>query len=315
MKAVRFHEYGGPEVLKYEDAPKPEAGAGEVLGAGPCHFGESCRLEDSRGPTSRAFREHLLPFNLGWDVSGGEESSGRALLNGRLADEVFGKPDLARSGAYAEYVAVREGEIARKPVGLDHVHAAALPLAGLTAWQALFDVAELKAGQKVLIHAAAGGVGSLAVQFAKVKGLFVAGTASGRNQDFLKELGVDQPVNYETTRFEDVLQDADAVIDALGGEIRTRSWKALKKGGILVALIGGPPTDEGAKALGVRQTVMWVQPNPAELAEIGSLAVAGKIRVLIDAVLPLQEAAKAHEMSQTERTRGKIVLKVENPQG
>jgi len=110
-----------------------------------------------------------------------------------------------------------------------------------------------------------------------------------------------------------VVRDADAVIDALGGEIRTRSWKALKKGGILVALIGGPPTDEGAKALGVRQTVMWVQPNPAELAEIGSLAASGKIRVLIDAVLPLQEAAKAHEMSQTERTRGKIVLKVGNP--
>jgi NADPH:quinone reductase-like Zn-dependent oxidoreductase len=191
------------------------------------------------------------------------------------------------------------------------VHAAALPLAGLTAWQALFDVGELKAGQKVLIHAAAGGVGSLAVQFAKLKGLTVVGTASGRNQDFLKELGVDQPVNYEATRFEDVVQDADAVIDALGGEVRTRSWKLLKKGGILVALLGGPPSEDGAKALGVRQTVMWAKSNPAQLTEIGDLAVAGKIRVWIEAVLPLAEAAKAHEMSQTGRTRGKIVLKVD----
>ncbi len=314
MKAIRFHQYGGPEVLKYEDAPKPEAGAGEVLvrvhatSVNPVDW-------KIRAGYLRGFREYALPFILGWDVSGVVESVGPGVSQWKAGDEVFGKPDLARSGAYAEYVAVREGEIARKPVGLDHVHAAALPLAGLTAWQALFDVAELKAGQKVLIHAAAGGVGSLAVQFAKVKGLFVAGTASGRNQNFLKELGVDQPVDYETTRFEDVVHDADAVIDALGGEIRTRSWKALKKGGIVAALIGGPPSDEGAKALGVRQTVMWVQPNPAELAEIGSLAASGKIRVLIDAVLPLRDAAKAHEMSQTERTRGKIVLKVENPQG
>jgi NADPH:quinone reductase-like Zn-dependent oxidoreductase len=312
MKAVRFHEYGGPEVLNYEDAPMPEAGAGEVLvrvhatSVNPVDW-------KIRAGYLRAFREYPLPFILGWDVSGVVESVGPGITQWKAGDEVFGKPDLARNGAYAEYVAVREGEIARKPEALDHVHAAALPLAGLTAWQALFDVAELKAGQKVLIHAAAGGVGSLAVQFAKLKGLFVAGTASGRNQSLLKELGVDQPVDYETTRFEDVVQDADAVVDALGGETRIRSWKALKKGGIVAALIGGPPTDEGAKALGVRQTVMWVQPNQAELAEIGSLAASGKIRVLIDAVLPLQEAARAHEMSQTERTRGKIVLEVENP--
>ncbi|MGH9593560.1 MAG: NADP-dependent oxidoreductase [Bryobacteraceae bacterium] len=312
MKAIRFHEYGGPEVLKYEEAPKPEAGAGEVLvrvhatSVNPVDW-------KIRAGHLRGFREYPLPFILGWDVSGVIESLGPGVTQWKAGDEVFGRPDLARPGAYAEYIVVREGEIARKPKALDYVHAAAIPLVGLTAWQALFDVAELKAGQKVLIHAAAGGVGSLAVQFAKLKGLVVAGTASGRNQDLLKELGVDQPVNYETTRFEDVVHDADAVIDTMGGEIRTRSWNALKKGGILVALLGGPPSEEGAKALGVRQTVMWVKPNAAALTEIGELAASGRIRVLIEAVLPLEEAAKAHQMSQTERTRGKIVLKVGTP--
>jgi NADPH:quinone reductase-like Zn-dependent oxidoreductase len=310
MKAVRFHEYGASDVLKYEDAPKPEAGAGEVLVR--VHATSVNPIDwKIRAGHLRGFREYPLPFIVGWDVSGVVESVGPDVTQWKAGDEVFGRPDPARNGAYAEYIAVREGEIARKPARLDHVHAAALPLAGLTAWQALFDVGELKAGQKVLIHAAAGGVGSLAVQFAKLKGLTVVGTASGRNQDFLKELGVDQPVNYEATRFEDVVQDADAVIDALGGEVRTRSWKLLKKGGILVALLGGPPSEDGAKALGVRQTVMWAKSNPAQLTEIGDLAVAGKIRVWIEAVLPLAEAAKAHEMSQTGRTRGKIVLKVD----
>jgi NADPH:quinone reductase-like Zn-dependent oxidoreductase len=314
MKAVRFHEYGGPEVLKYEDAPKPEAGEGEVLirvhatSVNPIDW-------KIRAGHLRGFREYLLPFILGWDVSGVIESVGPGVTQWKAGDEVFGRPDLARPGAYAEYIAVREGEIARKPAALDYVQAAAIPLAGLTAWQALFDVAELKPGQRVLIQAAAGGVGSLAVQFAKLQGLYVAGTASGRNQDFLKELGVDQPVNYETTRFEDVVQDMDAVIDALGGEIRTRSWKTLKKRGILVALLGGPPSEEGAKEVGVRQTVMWVKPNPAELTEIGDLAATGKIRVILDSVFALRDAAKAHERSQTEHARGKIVLKVEDQVG
>jgi NADPH:quinone reductase-like Zn-dependent oxidoreductase len=309
MKAVRFHEYGGPEVLKYEDAPKPEAGPGEVLVR--VHATSVNPIDwKIRAGHLRGFRDYPLPFILGWDVSGVIESAGPDVTQWKAGDEVFGRPDIARPGAYAEYIAVREGEVALKPQALDHIHAAAIPLVGLTAWQALFDVGELKPGQKVLIHAAAGGVGSLAVQFAKLKGLVVAGTASGRNQDFLKELGVDQPVNYETARFEDVVHDADAVIDTLGGEIRKRSWNVLKKGGILVALLGGPPSEDGAKALGVRQTVMWVQSNPAELAEIGELAASGKVRVLIEAALPLEEAAKAHQMSQTERTRGKIVLKV-----
>ena len=310
MKAVRFHEYGGPEVLRYEDAPKPEPASGEVLLK--VHAASVNPIDwHIRAGHLKGFRDYELPFILGWDLSGVVELVGAGVTQWKPGDEVFGKPDLARNGAYAEYVAVREAEIARKPKSLDHVHSAAIPLAALTAWQALFDAAGLKAGQKVLIHAAAGGVGCYAVQLAKLKGLVVAATASGRNKAFLKELGVDQAIDYETTNFDEVVHDADAVIEPMGGGIRNRSWKVLKKGGILVALTGPPPSEEDAKAHGVRQKLVFVQTNPAQLAGIADLADAGKLRTFIEAVLPLREAAKAHEMSQKGHTRGKIVLDVE----
>ena len=168
----------------------------------------------------------------------------------------------------------------------------------------------MKAGQKVLIQAAAGGVGHFAIQFAKVKGLYVAGTASGRNQEYLKQLGCDLPINYETTRFEDVVHDYDAVVESIGGDVRARSWKVLKKGGALVALIGPPPSEDDAKAHGVRASIIWGQGNPDQLAEIAGLADAGKVRPEIAAVFPLRDAAKAHQMSETEHVRGKIVIQV-----
>ena len=264
MKAVRFHSYGGPDVLVYEDAPKPEPAAGEVLlkvhatSVNPIDW-------KVRAGHMKSFRDYPLPFILGWDVSGVVESVGSGVTGFKPGDEVYGRPDLARNGAYAEYVVVKESEIARKPKNLDHVHAAAIPLVGLTAWQALFDAAGLTAGQKVLIQAAAGGVGHMAVQFAKIKELYVAGTASGQNQEYLKQLGCDLPINYETTRFEDVVHDYDAVVESMGGEVRNRSWKVLKEGGILVALIGPPPSEEDAKAHGVRQPSFGVKPNPISL--------------------------------------------------
>ncbi|MGH9645603.1 MAG: NADP-dependent oxidoreductase, partial [Bryobacteraceae bacterium] len=196
------------------------------------------------------------------------------------------------------------------PKSLDHIHSAAIPLAGLTAWQALFDTAGLTAGQKVLVQAAAGGVGHLAIQFAKIKNLYVAGTASGRNQEFLKQLGCDLPIDYETTRFEDVVHDYDAVVESMGGDVRTRSWKVLKKGGILVALIGPPPSEDDAKSHGVRASIIWGQADPVQLWEIKRLVDSGKVRPEIAAVFPLRDAAKAHRMSETEHVRGKIVLQV-----
>ena len=264
----------------------------------------------TRAGHMKGFRDYPLPFILGWDVSGVIESCGTGVTEWKPGDEVFGRPDPARNGAYAEYVAVREGDLARKPAKLDHIHSAAIPLAGLTAWQALFDTADLKAGQKVLIQAAAGGVGHFAVQFAKLKGLYVAGTARGRNQDFLKQLRCDLPINYETNLFEDLVHDLDAVIESMGGEVRKRSWKVLKRGGMMVCLIGPPPSEEDAKAQGVRAAIIWGQMNAAQLTEIGNLADSGRVHSEIAAVFPLREAAQAHKMSETEHVRGKIVLQV-----
>ena len=309
MKAVRFHRYGTPEVLVYEDAPKPEPATGEVLVK--VHATSVNPIDwKIRAGHLKGFREYPLPFILGWDVSGVIESVGAGVNQWKKGDEVYGFPDATRNGAYAEYIAVEETKLARKPQSLDHIHSAAIPLAGLTAWQALFNTAGLTARQKVLIHAAAGGVGHLAIQFAKVQGLYVAGTASGRNQEYLRQLGCDLPINYETTRFEDVARDFDAVIESMGGEVRTRSWKVLKKGGILVALIGPPPSEEDAKAHGVRAPIIWGQMNAGQLTEIAKLADSGKVRPEIAAVFPLHDAAKAHQMSETEHVRGKIVIQV-----
>jgi len=309
MKAVRFHSYGGPDVLVYEDAPKPEPAAGEVLVK--VHATSVNPIDwKIRAGHLKGFRDYPLPFILGWDVSGVVESVGSGETGFKPGDEVYGRPDLGRSGAYAEYIAVKKDEIAPKPTRLNHVHSAAIPLVGLTAWQALFDAAGLTAGQKVLVHAAAGGVGHMAIQFAKLKDLYVAGTASGHNQEYLKQLGCDLPINYETTRFEDVVHDYDAVVESMGGDVRTRSWKVLKKGGILVALIGPPPSEEDAKAHGVRASIIWGQAKSDQLKEIARLADTGRVKPEIAAVFPLRDAAKAHQMSETEHVRGKIVLQV-----
>ena len=309
MKAVRFHTYGAPDVLVYEDVSRPEPAAGEVLVK--VHATSVNPIDwKIRAGHLRGFRDYPLPFIVGWDVSGVVESVGSGVNGFRPGDDVYGFPDSSRNGAYAEYISVDQTRLARKPKSLDHIHSAAIPLAGLTAWQALFDTAGLTSGQKVLIHAAAGGVGHLAIQFAKIHGLYVAGTASGRNQEYLKQLGCDLPINYETTRFEEVAHDFDAVIESMGGEVRNRSWKVLKKGGILVALIGPPPSEEDAKAHGVRSIVIWGQAKSDQLAEIGLLADSGRVKPEIAAVFPLRDAAYAHKMSETEHVRGKIVLQV-----
>jgi NADPH:quinone reductase-like Zn-dependent oxidoreductase len=307
MKAVRMHDYGGPEVLRYEDSPRPELGEGDVLvkvhaaGVNPVDW-------KIRGGYARAFRDYPLPLILGWDFSGVVEELGPGVTGWNPGDEVYARPDIGRPGAYAEYIAVRASEIQRKPKNLDHVHSAAIPLAALTAWQAI-SAGQLQAGQKILIHAAAGGVGTFAVQLAKWKGAYVIGTASARNHEFLRELGADELIDYNTERFEQKVKDVDVVLDAMAGETRERSWQVLKKGGILVSILG-QPSAETAKANGVRTAGVFVQPNQGQLEELANLADAGKVRPVIDTVLPLADAAKAHEMNATLHTRGKIVLRV-----
>jgi NADPH:quinone reductase-like Zn-dependent oxidoreductase len=309
MKAVRIHEYGTPDVLVYEDAPRPKPGTGEVLVR--VHAAALNPVDwKIRAGYVKNWLHYTLPMIPGWDFSGVIDSVGPDAGQWKPGDQVYGRPDISRDGTYAEYLVVRASEIAAKPRSIDHIHSAALPLAGLTAWQALFDTAALTAGQSVLVHAAAGGVGSLAVQLAKWAGAHVAGTASGRNQFLLRDLGVDQPIDYQTTRFEDVVHDVDVVLDSMAGETRSRSWKVLKKGGILVTLLGQGPLEEAA-SYGVRGVGIMAKPDPKELDEIAALVDLRKLKPVIEAVFPLQEAAKAHQLGETNRARGKIVLRVD----
>lgn len=308
MKAVRFYEYGGPEVLKYEDAPRPEPAAGEILVR--VHAAAVNPVDwKVRAGYFKNFMTYQLPLIPGWDFSGVVEAAGQGVTAWKKGDEVYGRPDLSRNGAYAEYIAVKAAEVARKPKSLDHSKASSIPLAALTAWQALFDAGRLQAGQRVLIHAAAGGVGTLAVQLARWKGAHGIGTASEHNHALLKELGAAETVDYGKVRFEDVVRDVDLVLDTMGGETRERSWRVLKKGGILVSIVG-PPAAEDAARHGVRAAGVFVQPNAAELDQISALVDAGKVKPIVEAVLPLQDAKRAHEMNQTLHTRGKIVLQV-----
>jgi NADPH:quinone reductase-like Zn-dependent oxidoreductase len=308
MKAVRMHAYGGPEVLKYEDAPRPDPAPGELLVK--VHAAAVNPVDwKVRAGYLKGFLNYTLPLIPGWDFSGTIEDIGAGVNGWKKGDAVYARPDLSRNGAYAEYIAVKASEVGHKPKSLDHEKASAIPLAALTAWQALFDAAGLKAGQKVLIHAAAGGVGTFAVQLAKWKGAHVIGTASASNHAFLRELGADELIDYNTTRFEDAVRGVDVVLDSMAGETRDRSWQVLKKGGILVTILGQPSQEDAAQH-GVRGAGVFVQPNAAELDELAKLVDAGKLRPIIEAVLPLAEAGRAHEMNATLHTRGKIVLKV-----
>jgi NADPH:quinone reductase-like Zn-dependent oxidoreductase len=308
VKAVRIHTYGGPEVLKYEEVPRPQAAAGEVLirvhaaGVNPVDW-------KIREGYLKKFLPHTLPLILGWDVSGVVEAAGPGVTRLNVSDEVYSRPDISRDGAYAEYIVVRESEVALKPWSLDHIHAAAIPLAALTAWQTLFDAAQLEAGQTVLIHAAAGGVGSFAVQLAKWKGARVIGTASERHLEFVRQLGADEAIDYQTTRFEDVVCGVDVVLDSIGGDTQKRSWQVLKKGGILVSIVEQPSVEEAA-VRGVRQSYVFIHPDATQLAELAKLADLGKLKAVVQTVLPLSEARRAHELSQAGHVRGKIVLKV-----
>jgi NADPH:quinone reductase-like Zn-dependent oxidoreductase len=308
MKAVRIHNYGGAEVLKFEDAPRPTPGPGEVLIRIYAAAVNPVDWKVRKGYLKDRI-QYPLPLIPGWDFSGVVEAAGPGVTRLKKGDEVYARPDIARNGAYAEYIVAKESEVALKPKTLDHVHAAAIPLAALTAWQALFDTAGLQAGQKVLIHGASGGVGSFAVQLAKWKGAHVIGTASSRNQSFLRELGVDETIDYEKTRFEDVVHHVDVVFDTIGGDTQKRSWKVLKKGGMLVSIVA-PPSEEEAAKHGVRKGYVFVQPNASELSEIARLVDSGRLKPVVETVLPLSEARRAQEMNETGHTRGKIVLKV-----
>ncbi|WKX74531.1 NADP-dependent oxidoreductase [Streptomyces sp. XD-27] len=306
MRAIGQDGFGGPEVLKVIEVERPEPGPAEVLvrvhaaGVNPT---------DSWHRASGGLAGAVV--RLGWDVSGVVEAVGPGVTTLAPGDEVFGLPrHPLPAGTYAEYVTSPARHLVRKPAGLTHVQAAALPLAALTAWQALVDVAELSPGQRVLIHAAAGGVGHLAVQIAKARGAHVIGTARSAKHDFLRGLGADELVDYTEADFETAIEPVDVVIDTIGGAYGPRSLRTLRRGGVLVSLASPAEAylaDEAAP-LGLRATFMIVEADQAGMREIAALAEAGLLRPAIDTVLPLDQAAKAHELGDSRRTTGKIVL-------
>ena len=251
-----------------------------------------------------------LPLVLGGDIAGTVEEVGDGVENFKQGDAVYGMTVSGGfSGAYAEYALAKADAIAPKPESINFEEAAAIPIAALTAWQAMFNLANLSSGQRILIAGASGGVGSMAVQLAKAKGAFVIGTASGKNEQFVRDLGADEFVDYTRQPFEAVVKDVDVVFDTVGDDTQERAFQTLKKGGFLVTS-AQTPSEEKAKEFGVEAAFVFCKPNAQQLAEINRLIEEGKLKIYIETVLPLAEVKKAHQLSQSGRTRGKIVLQI-----
>jgi len=309
MRAIQIQEFGDPEVLRVQEVSIPVPGPGELLVR--VHAAAVNPVDTSiRAGRAGGLSGASLPYVPGFDVSGTVTAIGSGVDVFEVDDEVFAMVNLRRGGTYAEYVIILENEAALKPARVSHAEAAAIPLVALTAWQALFEVAKLQPGQTILIHAGAGGVGSIAVQLAKWRGARIIATASDYNHDFLRGLGVDVPVDYRTQNFENFASDVDVVLDPIGGDTQVRSLQTLKEGGILVSIVG--LTSEGRNpSRNVRATSILVQPNSGQLSEIGGLIQNGIINPIVSYRFPLEQAPLAHEQSQTRRTRWKIVIEID----
>ena len=305
MKAVVAHEYGAPEVLKFEDVPRPEPKEDEALVrviASAVNPADPLTLS---GKYAREFGTHL-PLIPGYDIAGVVEKTGRKVTKLKVGDAVYGYPTFG--GGWAEYVTVKEWEVAAKPKSLNFAEAAAVPMGALTAWQALVDVAQLNAGQTILIHGGSGGVGSFAVQIAKARGARVIATASTANQDLIKQLEVDVAIDYTKTKFEEMAKDVDAVLDPVGRDTLARSYGVVKKGGIVMSLVARPDPVELEKR-GIRGAAISVHADAEDLAEIARLLDTRKIKPVVTQVLPLSEAIAAQRQAETHHTRGKVVLR------
>jgi len=303
MQAIRIHDYGGPEVLVLEQAPRPEPKADEVLirvraaGVNPADW-------KYRSGAYKQFMPLQFPWTPGLDGSGVIEVVGANVTAFKKGDEVYG----IVPSSYAEYALAKVNEIQRKPASLSFEEAASLPVGALTAWGALIDSAKIKAGQRVLVHGAAGGVGASVVQLARWKGAHVTGTASTGNVEFVRSLGAENVIDYSTTRFETVVHDLDVVIDTVGGDLAERSFQVIRPGGIYVT-IAGRPTEDAGKAQKI--TALSGRRAPAEnLKQISELIEAKRLRPVMGAVFQLANARQAHELSQTGHGRGRIILHV-----
>jgi NADPH:quinone reductase-like Zn-dependent oxidoreductase len=307
MTAIEIPSWGGSELLTLVEHPVPTPGAGEVLVAVEAVGMNPVDVKVRAGTYSAAFGENF-PVVLGRDFAGTVAAVGEGVTDWAVGDPVFGTLRLApRLGAYATHVVVRDAALARRPAGLDAVTAAALPVAGLTAWQALVETAMVSPGQRVLVHAGAGGVGHMAVQLASRLGAYVIATASARNADFLKSLGADEVYDYTSGNFEDDLDPVDVVIDGVGNEVLSRSYKVLVPGGIAATLPNLPDKAE-AEALGVRVALTFVRPDAVQLEGLAAMVADGRLTVHVDRTFSFAEVREAHELQGSGHVRGKLVL-------
>lgn len=304
MKAVQINEYGTNDVVQLIDVSVPEPAADEVLvkvhaaGINPIDW----KIRNGAG--KRLGLE--LPIILGGEIAGTIEKVGREVLRFKVGDSVYG---MVKKGAFAEYAAAKATDITFIPKEIDYANAAAIPICGLTAWQALFDLAKLTAGHRILITGASGGVGSLAVQFAKAKGAYVIGTASGKNKGFVENLGVDEFIDYEKQSFEKIVKEVDIVFDTVGGETFEKSIQTLKKGGFLVTSVAFPSGEESQK-FGIEAKRVFCKPDFQELNQISELFEAGKLKPRVSKVLPLEKIKDAFQLSESGKANGKIVLQI-----
>jgi len=309
MWALRLRERGGPEQLAYEQAPRPYVGIGDALvrvhaaSFTPTELGWPSTWVDRAGRE----RQASIP---GHEVSGVVEALGYGTFGVSVGQAVYGLTDWYRDGAAAEYVAVEARNLAPKPTTLSHIEAATVPLAGLTAWQALFDHGRLAAGQAVLIHGASGGVGAFAVQLAHAAGATVIGTGRAWARGLVGELGADRFVDVEHERFEDVVGQMDVVFDLVGGDALERSWSVLKAGGVLVSVVEDPATSRPARQTDVRSSFFVVEAERAELIELARRVDAGELRPIVGDVLPLASGGAAFQRKQAGGIAGKMVLQV-----
>jgi NADPH:quinone reductase-like Zn-dependent oxidoreductase len=319
MIAVRINEFGGTEVLKIQEIARPVPAADEILIK---VYASSINPVDwvVRNGGNDFLRPYLkLPMTLGWDAAGIVEETGSDVTTFKKGDEVYGIPNFPGSnGSYAEYCAAKASQFALKPKSISFNEASGVPLTGLVAWNGLFELGKLQAGQRIFIHGASGGVGSFAVQFAKAKGAYVIGSASASNQDFLRQIGADEVIDYKTQKFEELLQDVDVVFDSAplrDDNERLKGISILKNGGIFVSVnVDFPFSDEAKEALSNKNAkgeLLYAQSNHQDwLNEIAQLIDEGKVKVIISKIYPLEQVAEAHKESETCHVRGKLVLEV-----
>ena len=307
VRKMRIHEFGGPKALRADEIECSQPDALQILvsvkaaSVNPVDF----KISGGKYP---AVKDDRLPYTLGRDVSGIVEKCGAQATKFSVGEEILGMLDIT-GGGYAEKAALNQSSVTRKPANIDFVHAAAIPLAGLTAWQGLFRHGSLKAGQTVLIHGGSGGVGHFAVQFAKAKGARVLTTVSSNNVEFARSLGADVVIDYKTQRFEEQASDLDMVFDLIDGDTRKRSWALLRRGGTLVTTLT-EPSQETAQQYGVKALRYTVEPDGSDLTDIAGLVAAGRIKVHVSKTYPLADASEALASVEHGGTVGKVVLAV-----